>query len=118
LSEIGTTATEHGRELLQMGFTIDQVVHDYGDLCQSIADLAFELQEPFEIDEFRTLNRCLDNGIADAVTEFSYRRDFIMADKQSLASEKVRIGLYRTRRFMKWTGTILISIAARRSHLL
>ncbi|MDB5729026.1 MAG: putative histidine kinase [Noviherbaspirillum sp.] len=81
LSEIGKTATEHGRELLQMGFTIDQVVHDYGDLCQSIADLAYELHEPFEIDEFRTLNRCLDNGIADAVTEFSYRRDFIMADK-------------------------------------
>jgi signal transduction histidine kinase len=93
LSEIGKTATEHGRELLQMGFTIDQVVHDYGDLCQSIADLAFELQEPFEIDEFGTLNRCLDNGIADAVTEFSYRRDFLMADKQSLALNE-RLGMF------------------------
>jgi signal transduction histidine kinase len=93
LSEIGKTATEHGRELLQMGFTVDQVVHDYGDLCQSIADLACELHEPFEIDEFRTLNRCLDNGIADAVTEFSYRRDFIMADKQSLALNE-RLGMF------------------------
>ncbi|MDB5793647.1 MAG: putative histidine kinase [Noviherbaspirillum sp.] len=93
LSEIGKTATEHGRELLQMGFTIDQVVHDYGDLCQSIADLAYELHEPFEIDEFRTLNRCLDNGIADAVTEFSYRRDFIMADKQSHALNE-RLGMF------------------------
>jgi hypothetical protein len=36
VSEIGTTATLHGRELLQQGFTVDQVVHDYGDLCQSL----------------------------------------------------------------------------------
>lgn len=29
LSEIGETATLHGRELLKREFTIDQVVHDY-----------------------------------------------------------------------------------------
>jgi signal transduction histidine kinase len=74
LSEMGATAALHGRELLQQGFTVDQVVHDYGDLCQAITDLAFELKAPIEIDEFRTLNRCLDNGIADAVTEYSYQR--------------------------------------------
>ena len=75
LSEIGETATLHGRELLQQGFTVDQVVHDYGDLCQAITDLAFERGAHIEIDEFRTLNRCLDNAIADAVTEFSYQRE-------------------------------------------
>ncbi len=75
LSEIGETATRHGRELLQQGFTVDQVVHDYGDLCQAITDLAFEHGAHIEIDEFRTLNRCLDNAIADAVTEFSYQRE-------------------------------------------
>ena len=37
----------HGRgastaELLLHGFTVDQVVHDYGDLCQAITELAFE----------------------------------------------------------------------------
>jgi signal transduction histidine kinase len=74
LSEMGVAAALHGRELLQQGFTVDQVVHDYGDLCQAITDLAFELKAPIEIDEFRTLNRCLDNGIADAVTEYSYQR--------------------------------------------
>src|SRR3954469_11948009 len=36
------TATLHGRELIAHGFTIEQVVHDYGDLCQSITELAFE----------------------------------------------------------------------------
>ncbi len=41
-SEIGMAAAKHGRELLQSGFTVDQVVHDYGDLCQAIAELAVE----------------------------------------------------------------------------
>jgi signal transduction histidine kinase len=80
LSEMGAAASLHGRELMQRGFTVDQVVHDYGDLCQAITDLAFELKAPIEIDEFRTLNRCLDNGIADAVTEYSYQRLSVMAD--------------------------------------
>src|SRR5687767_8128372 len=79
-SEIGATAARHGRELLQHGFTVDQVVHDYGDLCQAITDLAFEKEAPFEVDEFRTLNRCLDNAIADSVTEFSYQRDLLLED--------------------------------------
>jgi hypothetical protein len=28
LSEIGTSAAQHGRELLTLGFSVDQVVHD------------------------------------------------------------------------------------------
>jgi signal transduction histidine kinase/CheY-like chemotaxis protein len=79
-SEIGETATRHGRELLQHGYTIDQVVHDYGDLCQAIMDLAGERNTPFEIQEYGTLNRCLDNAIADAVTEFAQQHDTVLAD--------------------------------------
>src|SRR5687767_12748708 len=79
-SEMRTTAARHGHELLQHGFTVDQVVHDYGDLCQAITDLAFEKDAPFEVDEFRTLNRCLDNAIADSVTEFTYQRDLLLED--------------------------------------
>ena len=80
LSEMGVAAALHGRELMQQGFTVDQVVHDYGDLCQAITDLAFEVKARIEIDEFRTLNRCLDNGIADAVTEYSYQRSSVVAN--------------------------------------
>ena len=83
LSEIGETAACHGRELLEHGLSIDQVVHDYGDLCQAITDLACEMKVPLSTDEFRTLNRCLDNGIAIAATEFSYQHDFIVADAQT-----------------------------------
>ncbi len=81
-SEVGETATLHGRELLQHGFTVEQVVHDYGDLCQAITNLAVEHEEPISTDEFRTLNRCLDNATAEAVTEFNYQHDIEMADEQ------------------------------------
>jgi signal transduction histidine kinase len=78
-SDIGTSAAKHGNELLRQGFTVDQVVHDYGDLCQAITELALELDAPVSTDEFRTLNRCLDNAIGDAVTEFGRQRDNAIA---------------------------------------
>lgn len=83
LSEIGLTASAHGTELLRLGYTVDQVVHDYGDLCQAITDLAVERDAPFTIDEYRTLNRCLDNAIADAVTEFSYLRESALLHRKT-----------------------------------
>ena len=69
-TEMGRAAALHGAELLRRGFTVDQVVHDYGDVCQSVTALAVEQKEPISADEFRTLNRCLDNAIADAVASF------------------------------------------------
>ncbi len=83
LSEVGLTAIAHGASLLSLGYTVDQVVHDYGDLCQSITDMAFELDAPFAVDEFRTLNRCLDNAIADAVLEFSTQRDVRVLERHN-----------------------------------
>lgn len=92
-SEIGGGAIRHGRELFYRGFSVEEVVHDYGDLCQAITDLAFELDTPFEIDEFRTLNRCLDNAIAGAVSAFNYQRESIAADKEEKALNK-RLGFF------------------------
>lgn len=71
--EMGKTASAHGSQLMERGFTVDQVVHDYGDVCQAVTDLAYELKAPIAIEEFRTFNRCLDNVIADAVTGYSHR---------------------------------------------
>jgi len=73
--QIGLSAATHGRALQEIGFTVDQVVHDYGDICQGITDLAIELNAPITADEFRTLNRCLDEAIADAVTAFVDERE-------------------------------------------
>ncbi|WP_328700288.1 sensor histidine kinase [Caenimonas soli] len=92
VSEMGVSATAHGKQLLNLGFSVDQVVHDYGDLCQAITDLAFERDAPFSIDEFRTLNRCLDNAIASAVSAFSHQRDAMVARKQT-AEVNERVGV-------------------------
>ena len=73
--EIGRSAIQHGHELLLQGFTVSQVVLDYGDVCQSVTDLAVEMDAPISTDDFRTLNRCLDDAIAGAVTEYGHERD-------------------------------------------
>ena len=110
LSEIGESATQHGRELQRHGFTAEEVVHDYGDLCQAISDLAFERGETMEVDEFRTLNRCLDNAIASAVTEFGYQRDFDVADKQTIQLNE-RLGYFAHElRNQLCTATLALSI--------
>lgn len=110
VSEIGMTAAAHGKELLELGFSVDQVVHDYGDLCQAITDLAAERDAPFTIDEFRTLNRCLDNAIADAVTEFSSWRD---ASRQRAwaAAENQRLG-FLVHELRNAIGTASLAVSA------
>lgn len=68
--EMSRSAARHGRDLLSQGLSVSQVVHDYGDVCQSISDLALETGTPIAVGDFRTLNRCLDDAIASAVTEY------------------------------------------------
>lgn len=77
---LGSTAVKHGHELLQKGFTIDQVIHDYGDLCQAVTELAQEKSAPITVAEFHTFNRCLDDAMADAVTEFGRKRDQVISE--------------------------------------
>ena len=69
-----------------------QVVHDYGDLCQAITDVAIEQNAAVSAAEFRTLNRCLDNAIADAVTEFGRQRDELASDESTRATNE-RLGI-------------------------
>jgi hypothetical protein len=73
-SQIGDVATSHGRDLLDQGFTLEQVVRDYGDVCQSVTSLAHELNAPIEVDEFRTFNRCIDNALAGAVSAYAHQQ--------------------------------------------
>ena len=40
--DIGTSAALHGHDLLLKRFTVSQVVYDYGDVCQTITELALE----------------------------------------------------------------------------
>jgi hypothetical protein len=79
-AEIGRSAALHGAELLRRGFTVDQVVHDYGDVCQAITEMAIELDSTIDPDDFRILNGCLDNAIAGAVTAFAEGRQATIDD--------------------------------------
>jgi signal transduction histidine kinase len=78
---IDESAGQHGHDLLLKGFTVSQVVHDYGDVCQTITDLAVETNAPISTEEFRTLNRCLDEAIASAVTIYERESQQSHADK-------------------------------------
>lgn len=65
-------AMRRGKESSKLGYTISQVVHGYGALCQSITQYAAEhSDEPIGQREFSRLNFCLDIAIAEAVTEFN-----------------------------------------------
>jgi RsbT co-antagonist protein rsbRD N-terminal domain len=73
--EMKASATKHGNDMVRMGFTVAQVVHDYGNVCQAVTELAFELGAAITLDEFHTLNRCLHDAIAQAVTEYGRLRE-------------------------------------------
>ena len=88
LSEVSVTTSQHATKLLELKFSVDQVIRDYGDLYQAITDLAVEKDAPFGVAEFCTLNRCLDNAISDAVTEFSYQKEQVRT--QELTAESSR----------------------------
>lgn len=72
---VNTNATMHGRELLRTGFTVAQVVSDYGDACQTITELAIERGATISAEDFKTLNLCLDDAIGKAVTEYARQRE-------------------------------------------
>jgi signal transduction histidine kinase len=86
--EISDSAAQHGHDLLLQGFTVSQVVHDYGDVCQTITQLAMETNAPFRTDEFRLLNQCLDEAIAGAVTMFGHESQQRASTSQHEASKE------------------------------
>lgn len=60
----------HGMELFRLGYTISNVVHSYGAICQAITELAIEKRVSITPSEFQDLNLCLDVAIAGAVSEY------------------------------------------------
>ena len=88
-TEIGRAAAVHGAELLRLGYSVDQVVHDYGDVCQSVTELAGEQDTEISPVEFRILNRCLDNAIADAVTSFGRARQVLINDQAETLQQRL-----------------------------
>src|SRR6478735_3277368 len=95
---ISTSAALHGHDLLLKGFTVSQVVHDYGDVCQTITELALETNAPIATGDFRTLNRCLDEAIAGAVTVYGREREQSSLDGQAeLGNERMGFFVHELR---------------------
>jgi signal transduction histidine kinase len=82
--DVADSAALHGEDLLRMGLTVGQVVHDYGSICQSITELAEETRFSIAVEEFQTFNRCLDDAIAQAVTAFERDRDHSALTPQAM----------------------------------
>ena len=104
------SAIRHGHELQEHGYTVDQVVHDYGDLCQAVTELAVERGTEVASSEFGTLNRCLDNAIAVAVTEFGRGHDAgLNEDSTRATSERLGFLAHELRNYL---NTATLSFAA------
>jgi hypothetical protein len=68
--EVSRTATLHGKELREQGYTAGQVVEDYADISLAITELATECHARVTVEELHSLERFLDSAIADAVASY------------------------------------------------
>jgi hypothetical protein len=56
-----------------------------------VTALAFELDAHITVDEFHTLNSCLDDATAQAVTEYSRLRDKSLAGTEKVSAFRHRL---------------------------
>ena len=70
-SAINSTAGRTGANMLRAGHPIVDVVQAYGDVCQAVTSLAAESRVPISAADFCVFNRCLDDAIGHAVSEYN-----------------------------------------------
>jgi hypothetical protein len=102
--EIDRSAARHGHDLLLKGFTVSQVVHDYGDVCQTITELAVTANASISTEDFRMLNHCLDAAIVGAMTMYTRESQRARVDEaqergdERVGSSSMSCGTSSTRR--------------------
>jgi hypothetical protein len=89
--DIAITAGKHGSDLLLQGLTPAQVVHSYGDVCQAVTEMAIEKDAPITANDFRMLNRCLDDAIAAALTQYGEDRAAVARAATMRDTNNVRV---------------------------
>jgi len=115
-SQLRKSAARHGEELFNHDFSVEQVVHDYGDLCQSITELAIERRAPISVLEFGVLNIKLDNAIAAAVTEYESQTEYASSKSSAQAANERLGGLAHEIRNLLNTAILAVS-AIKRGHV-
>ena len=88
-AESSRAAALRGKELLEHGYAVEQVVHDYGDICQAITEFAHEKREQVEVREFCILNRVLDDAIAAAVGSHALHHEAFLGARDRELHERM-----------------------------
>jgi len=109
-SEIGGTASAQGAQMYDLGISVDDMVHSYGDLCHAIVDLADAENLRLGVAEFRLLNHCLDSAIANAVAEYNFQHD--AATTIAIEQDERRRLTALGDQFRKLLGTATTAISA------
>ncbi len=104
-----TAAGQFGHDLHRLGFTLSQVVHGYGAVCQVVTSLAEEHHLAITTHEFHVLNRLLDDAIAIAVTQFDQRRSV-----ETKTDELTKLG-FLAHELRNALATAVLSVAIIRS---
>jgi signal transduction histidine kinase len=92
ISASPTEAERDDAELLDQGYTLARVIHDYLDLGQSIRELAAEAGLVILPEELRTLNNHLDDSVARAVSDYAKQRERVL-EEEAANSVDVRLGV-------------------------
>lgn len=131
--EMLVAAANHGREFLNLGYSLSHVVHAYGAMCQAITELATLKNAKISAEEFNILNGCLDVAIASAVSEFHFQSNLVAEEREikslgflahelrnalssaTIAQEMIKAGLVGTGGS---TANVLEANLARMRHLI
>src|SRR5688572_18052692 len=70
-----TTARRHGELRWRLGYDIAGLVREYGILRHAIMDEAKACGVALTIDDFDVVGKCLNVGVAEAISEYVHYRD-------------------------------------------
>jgi signal transduction histidine kinase/ActR/RegA family two-component response regulator len=73
--DVSATARQHGGQRWGLGYDLEAVVREYGMLRHVILEFARAAGASPSIDEFDVLAKCLNVGVAEAVSEYTRYRD-------------------------------------------
>jgi len=80
--KMSENAVRHGQDMLRQGFTVSQLVHNYGAVCQAITQLASKRGVEISAEDYSTLNALLDVAIAEAVTGYGKKREQVLSEEE------------------------------------
>lgn len=82
------------------GWQIVPRVIQYRDICQSITELAMEMNAPIDVADFATLDRCFDDTVARAVTKSTSGRSQTAQSAAAGSSEPLGVFQQEVRRLV------------------